>query len=369
MKDILETHPVANLKKILKEMKQQIGSYSKMKKAELVARIIELKMKGFPVPKVEIYKKPVTKKAEPKPKPQTKKPEAKPKPVTKKPEAKPKPVTKKAEPKPKPVTKKPEPKKPPAKPKIELNEVKGDIDFEDLFNELAKGFQSRRNIQNFKKKFGKDFFTTTLDARLRRDFYSTPPKCILENDIITKALRGSSDIFEPTAGLGALVYSALRSGASRQNITANDIIPEFADFIKKNFKVKTTNNDFLKTDYKNNKFDTILMNPPFSFAGNKKFYMDFFYKGVKVLQESKAKGIKQMFFISPSMGEEKNGLLLEENFNINDKKKIELYKKYGLEDDIIDGEPESVASQINVIGKCKDFGGTGIIAVIYEVLV
>jgi len=354
MKDILETHPVANLKKILKEMKQEVGSYSKMKKAELVARILELKKKGFPVPKVEIYKKP--KKAEPKPKPQTKKPE-------------PKPVTKKAEPKPKPVSKKPEPKKPPAKPKIELKEVKGDIDYEDLFNELGKGFQSRRNIENFKKKFGKDFFTTTLNARLGRDFYSTPPKCILENDIITKALRGSSDIFEPTAGLGALVYSALRSGASRQNITANDIIPEFADFIKKNFKVKTTNNDFLKTDYKNNTFDTILMNPPFSFAGNKRFYMDFFYKGVKVLQESKAKGLKQMFFISPSMGEEKNGILLEENFNINDKKKIELYKKYGLEDDIIDGEPESVASQINVIGKCKDFGGTGITAVIYEVLV
>lgn len=359
MKDILETHPVANLKKILKEMKQQIGSFSKMKKAELVARILELKKKGFPVPKVEMYNKPVTKKPEAKPKPQTKKP------VSKKPE--PKPVTKKAEPK--PVSKKPEPKKPPAKPKLELKEVKGDIDFEDLFNELGKGFQSRRNIENFKKKFGKDFFTTTLNARLGRDFYSTPPKCILENDIITKALRGSSDIFEPTAGLGALVYSALRAGASKQNITANDIIPEFADFIKKNFKVKTTNNDFLKTNYKNNTFDTILMNPPFSFAGNKKFYMDFFYKGVSVLQQSKARGLKQMFFISPPMGEEKNGILLEENFNINDKKKIELYKKYGLEDDIIDGEPESVASQINVIGKCKDFGGTGITAVIYEVLV
>jgi hypothetical protein len=80
MKDILETHPVANLKKILKEMKQQIGSYSKMKKAELVARILELKKKGFPVPKVEMYKKPVTKKPQAKPKPVTKK--AEPKPVT-----------------------------------------------------------------------------------------------------------------------------------------------------------------------------------------------------------------------------------------------------------------------------------------------
>ena len=64
MKEKLESHPVANLKKILRTMKQDIGSYSKMKKAELVARILELKKKGFPVPKVEMYKKP--KKAEPK---------------------------------------------------------------------------------------------------------------------------------------------------------------------------------------------------------------------------------------------------------------------------------------------------------------
>ncbi len=70
------------------------------------------------------------------------------------------------------------------------------------------------------------------------------------------------------------------------------------------------------------------------------------------------------------MGESKRkDILFEEDFNINDKKKIELYKKYGLQGDIIDGEPESVASQINIVGKCKDFGGTSITANIYEVIV
>ncbi len=249
-------------------------------------------------------------------------------------------------------------------------EVKGDIDFEDLFKELGKGFQSRRNIENFKKKFGKEFFETTLNARLARDFYSTPPKCILDDPFLIRVLKSSKNLFEPTAGLGALVYSALKAGVPKENITANDIVPEFSNFIKKNFKVKTTNQDFLKTDYTNNTFDTIIMNPPFSFGGNKKFYMDFFYKGVSVLQQSKARGLKQMIFISPPMGEaRRDGMLLEEDFNINDKKKIELYKKYGLQDDIIDGEPESVATQINIIGKCKDFAGTGITAIIYEVVV
>lgn len=65
MKDILESHPVVNLKKILKNMKQDIGAYSKMKKADLVNRILELKKKGYPVPKVEMYKKPERKKNAP----------------------------------------------------------------------------------------------------------------------------------------------------------------------------------------------------------------------------------------------------------------------------------------------------------------
>jgi hypothetical protein len=75
MKDILETHPVTNLKAILRNIKGDIGSYSKMKKAELIDRIMELKKKGFPVPKVEKYVKPVRKKVEKKPEP--KKPEPK----------------------------------------------------------------------------------------------------------------------------------------------------------------------------------------------------------------------------------------------------------------------------------------------------
>lgn len=65
MKDILESHPVVNLKQILKDMKQDIGAYSKMKKADLVNKIIELKKKGYPVPKVEMYVKPPRKKAAP----------------------------------------------------------------------------------------------------------------------------------------------------------------------------------------------------------------------------------------------------------------------------------------------------------------
>lgn len=64
MREILESHPVKNLKAIMKELKQPVSGYSKLKKSELVDKIMELKKKGFPVPKVEMYVKPERKKPE-----------------------------------------------------------------------------------------------------------------------------------------------------------------------------------------------------------------------------------------------------------------------------------------------------------------
>lgn len=61
MKAELESHPVRNLKAILKDLKQPIGGYSKLKKPDLVKRIMELKAKGFPVPKIEMYVAPAKK--------------------------------------------------------------------------------------------------------------------------------------------------------------------------------------------------------------------------------------------------------------------------------------------------------------------
>jgi DNA-binding transcriptional MerR regulator len=185
MKDILETHPVANLKKILKEMKQQVGSYSKMKKAELVARILELKKKGFPVPKVEMYKKPERKKkykgVSPEPTKKQKEiekersrvfdllekyPSFKDPPSTRGLQSKHELYTflifdaktikslkeverlieragkkepKKAEPKPKPVTKKPEPKKE-KPPFMKLRE-----DIQELKEKLKKSYEKNKN--------------------------------------------------------------------------------------------------------------------------------------------------------------------------------------------------------------------------------
>jgi hypothetical protein len=133
MKDILESHPVANLKAILRKMKQDVGSYSKMKKAELINRIMELKKKGFPVPKVEKYVKPERKKAEPK-------------------KAEKKPAPKKA------VTKKPEPEKKPAPSNKVIST------FESKYKKIIEKMPKAKSLEELDKlNIKANDVTSTLD--------------------------------------------------------------------------------------------------------------------------------------------------------------------------------------------------------------
>ena len=135
--------------------------------------------------------------------------------------------------------------------------------------------------------FGAGLVNETVHAQLNGlDFYSTPPHCILKYKALTNIIKEADNIFEPTAGLGALIYSALEAGAKRSQIQANDVIPAFVNFIKKNLNVNTTQNNFLTTSYKNNNYDLIMLNPPFSSGNHKLLYFDFLYKAAAVLHES-----------------------------------------------------------------------------------
>ena len=62
MRKELESHPVKNLRALFAGLKVQVTGYSKMKKAELVDKLLELDKKGFPVPKVGMYIPPERKK-------------------------------------------------------------------------------------------------------------------------------------------------------------------------------------------------------------------------------------------------------------------------------------------------------------------
>ena len=137
---------------------------------------------------------------------------------------------------------------------------------------LAKGFNSNRKVNEFIKVFGNDLGSKAINAQLYGlDFYSTPPECILKHRILTNIIKEAESIFEPTAGLGALVYSAIQAGAKRSSIHANDLLQSFTNFIQEKLKVQTTNDNFLLKSYKNNNYDLIMLNPPFSSGSNKLF--------------------------------------------------------------------------------------------------
>ena len=94
-------------------------------------------------------------------------------------------------------------------------------------------------------------------------------------DKVKNVIEGAEHIFEPTAGLGSMIYKAYKINPNLK-ITANELLEVSANFIKYQFpQVKVTNEDFLKMDVKKNDYDAILLNPPFTFGGDKKFYLNF----------------------------------------------------------------------------------------------
>ena len=277
-----------------------------------------------------------------------------------------------------------------------------DIDrdkFYDLLDSSAKG--GRRGTAQFIKQYGKELMNDIFGGQTFGDFYSTPQKC-MKNERIEGIIKQGENILEGTAGLGSLVHFVNKTN-KQANITGNELNNRFVNFMKDEFKndknITITNDNFLEKDYKYNKFDTILLNPPFSNQGDKTYYIDFLFKGANILLNSYAGNfMKNMIFISPSITDNKNNKIgdsvLMENIykRLNSNKKFDdIYEKYvgkkpnkklykyltgkevnvsEEEENIIDKEGELLDEYINlyqgeIIGVCEGFGGTNIKAYIY----
>ena len=286
-------------------------------------------------------------------------------------------IYKPSPPKPEPkATPKPEPKAKATSKPVEQPKPKGeDINLKRFYDVLGKGFDSKRKLEDFKKVFGKDLLTEAVSAQLNGlDFYSTPPECILKHKLLTNIIKEADNILEPTAGLGALIYSALEAGAKRSSIQANDVIPAFVSFIQNTLQVKTTNDDFLSTSYKNNNYDLIMLNPPFSAGSNKLFYFDFLYKAASVLRDSKNRSHeKYIIFISPELNKPSarpHDVIGEDDFRLSNSRIKELREKNGYSFKLKDGQyDDDPFIQIQHIGVCEGFGGTKVTAHVYLVIV
>lgn len=265
----------------------------------------------------------------------------------------------------------------------------------ELINTMLSS-NSKRDFAKVRQEFEKEFpefaNNATLDAIFSgkdKDFYPTPTKCITEVPEVVRAIKRAEKILEPTAGLGAIV-DAVETINKKAKITANELNADFVPILRKLFpSVKVTQENFMDYPIKND-FDTIICNPPFSFGSNKKIYLSFLFKCLRLLNESKAKGELSLIFICPRFIGDKTDDLFDDlaffgNTNViptlaehlKDELPVAKTKKVlkAIGGDDVPEKDQDVADKIlaeygfyqgRFLGECKGFGGTNVTAAIYE---
>jgi len=228
-----------------------------------------------------------------------------------------------------------------------------------------------------------------LLAHKYADFYPTPRRCLEESPDIENVIFNAENVLEPTAGIGSMV-DVIKDINPHAKVTANELNKGFADFLEKIFgkSITVTQENFLEYTEENN-YDLIVANPPFTFGNDKQYYLKFLFKSLKMLNNSKAKGLVHLIFVSPQFLDAKvgkNDYFDEGMFFESSKISLALSKYIGGKDTrkligmIAEGETpddeddEDAAdaiqndygfSQALHVGQCKGFGGTGVTASIY----
>ncbi len=416
MKEIFESHSVKTLKGEISKYNKltKVSGYSKMTKKELVDLMLKHKdkfkhIKMNPKP-LKALPKALTSKAVKTSKEDKKEPKKEPKKVVKKVVKKIKKIVKKPEPK-KEAPKKPEPKKEAPKkeaPKKEApkkEESENEILAKEFYTNINSYLRGSKRQINYLRKIHNmpdDLINKVFENQANMDFFPTPDHClkVFNWDMSEKVLEG-------TAGLGSVVYY-LRKNHPNVKVVANEIDSNFSKVIKKyNPSIKVTTEDFLKIK-PNNEYDGIFLNPPFrkfgrvgkKFGGkgtSQRFYMEFLFKALTLLKGLGQGYQKTIYFVSPDIVKSKDKPLTEKNLFVEEfinniiigKDYLkEIFKKYyniklsdGDLKELQKGEtdignieafgdsPVSNISEIQYLGKCKGFGGTGTTANMYEIIV
>lgn len=269
--------------------------------------------------------------------------------------------------------------------------------FYDNLGTILKG--STRGMRMLEKDFGfsKEGIQKVFEGQHIGDFFPTPDECL---KVYNKQFKEANNMLEGTAGLGSVVHYAERRATK---ITANELNKFFIPVIKKfNPRVEVMNKDFFNIEL--SPYDLIFLNPPFSKGGrlggklggkDSKFYYNFLFHTIIQLNRHKEKISKNpiytLLFISPQLTEGANEktdtiILLEKMFkkmghnkineilkNANIKEISKSQYKELIEEGEIEGR-EDIQDlldpiQIQNVGKCSNFGGTGITAMEYIITI
>ena len=266
-----------------------------------------------------------------------------------------------------------------------LNIKNYDDFYKKLFETLSN--RSKRNINSFIKSYPdfKDNINIILDSQTFLDFYPTPMHCLEPTKDIVKT---ADKILEPTAGLGAITYW-LDKYIAGEKIMAVELEPTMAKILNQlQPKLNVLVGNFLNKPL--NSFsgvDTIYCNPPFSLGNDKRFYYDFLFKCLAILNTN---GRGRLIFISPSLIEDpiKDNYIDEYSIikykNLSPSKFDLIMKNYtpnpvskaGFIKYLDTGEGQNAElfklfkwDAGKVIMKCSGFGGTKIEAVVHQFVI
>ena len=257
-------------------------------------------------------------------------------------------------------------------------------DYDDFYKLLFDMLSSRskRSFNSFAKAYPdfKDKINPILESQEYKDFYPTPLKCLTKSIPVVKR---ASKVLEPTAGLGAITYF-LSKYTDPKNITAielDDTMGQLLKEIQPDLNVKTGN--FLNMPVSSFKdIDCIYCNPPFGFGTNKRFYYDFLFRCLAILNKN---GGGEMIFICPELVEKenKNTFSMEnilQNRKLSNPTYAKIMKEYtpnpptkaGRLKYLDDGEhpKEDILKQFDfeqgqLLETCEGFGGTKVRADVY----
>lgn len=203
-----------------------------------------------------------------------------------------------------------------------FNEKDEDDDEEDSNKEIIKKNDELISLTNkifttptgrlkyYKDKFDEHFYEITgikenfvsliKDAQKTHDFYPTPEKCL---EPFKHWIKQSTNILEPCAGLGYITNFVRRNKEPDDQITLIEYNSDFKYILGKMNPdcYIEKEGDFL--DYNNkNKFDCIIMNPPYGLGTDKKYYLDFVFHAMYLLSEkSSVRKLKNLLLVVPNI--------------------------------------------------------------------
>jgi methylase of polypeptide subunit release factors len=158
--------------------------------------------------------------------------------------------------------------------------------FYNLVQNISGQKMSTRSLNKLEKdyKLPADLVSSFITSTKTLDFYPTPTGC-LDNQYINEVINESKNILEPSYGVGSII-NYIHNVNPEANITGYELSDGLYNISKSvllpNSKITLHLKNFLTKDFKDNDFQTIICNPPFTRTyytdkthKDNRFYYDF----------------------------------------------------------------------------------------------